>query len=91
VRELRNVIERAMLLADADELGPDDLALPIDTAVVRAVVATGPDEPTRLEDIERLHIAHILETAGGSRTRAATMLGISRSTLREKAKRYGIF
>jgi DNA-binding NtrC family response regulator len=43
-----------------------------------------------LEAVEREHIAKALEAAGGSRTRAAQMLGMSRTTLWEKAKRYGL-
>ena len=46
--------------------------------------------PVRLEDLEREHIARVLRQVGGSKTRAASLLGISRSTLWEKAKRYGI-
>jgi DNA-binding NtrC family response regulator len=45
----------------------------------------------RLDDLERRHIIQILQRAGGSRTRAAEILGISRSTLWDKGKRYGIF
>jgi DNA-binding protein Fis len=45
----------------------------------------------RLEDVERLHVTRVLAMAGGSRTRAATMLGISRSTLWERGKRFGLF
>jgi two-component system response regulator FlrC len=42
------------------------------------------------EVLEREHIARALEQAGGSRTRAAQLLGMSRTTLWEKAKRYGL-
>jgi DNA-binding NtrC family response regulator len=42
------------------------------------------------EAVEREHIAKALEQAGGSRTRAAQLLGMSRTTLWEKAKRYGL-
>jgi DNA-binding NtrC family response regulator len=44
----------------------------------------------RLEDVERRHIVRVLQQVNGSRTRAASLLGVSRSTLWEKAKRYGI-
>jgi DNA-binding protein Fis len=44
----------------------------------------------RLDEVEKRHIVRVLQQVGGSRTRAASMLGVSRSTLWEKAKRYGI-
>jgi len=91
VREMKNVIERATMLAESDAIGPDDLGLPVDPTELRAAVSSVPAGGVRLEDAERLHIAQVLESAGGSRTRAAAMLGISRSTLWEKGKRYGLF
>jgi len=90
VRELRNVIERATMLAASDAIGPDDLGLPIDPATARAALEGAPEEAMTLEDVERRHIARVIELAKGSRTRAATMLGISRSTLWEKGKKFGL-
>ncbi|HTQ41693.1 MAG TPA: sigma-54 dependent transcriptional regulator [Polyangiaceae bacterium] len=89
VRELRNVIERAVILAATDAIGPADLDLPVD-ASEPPDSAPPPQGPVRLEDLEREHIARVLRQVGGSKTRAASLLGISRSTLWEKAKRYGI-
>ena len=86
VRELRNVIERATMLAPSDAVGPDDLGLPIDPAAARAAVEGASGEAMTLEEVERRHIARVIELANGSRTRAATMLGISRSTLWEKER-----
>jgi two-component system response regulator HydG len=92
VRELRNVIERATMLAPSDEIGADDLGLPIDARVAQAAASAAPaDGVLTLDDMERVHIARILEQVGGSRTRAAATLGISRSTLWEKGKRHGLF
>jgi transcriptional regulator with PAS, ATPase and Fis domain len=91
VRELRNVIERATMLASSDEIGADDLGLPVDTRALREVTQSATGEPLTLDAMERVHIARVLERAGGSRTRAAAMLGISRSTLWEKGKRLGLF
>ena len=89
VRELRNVIERAVILAATDAIGPADLDLPVDASEPPDSVPL-PQGPVRLEDLEREHIARVLRQVGGSKTRAASLLGISRSTLWEKAKRYGI-
>ncbi len=92
VRELKNVIERAAMLAETDAIGPDDLGLPLSLPVSSsAAAAPVAAAAVRLEDAERAHIAHVLASAGGSRTRAAAMLGISRSTLWEKGKRHGLF
>ena len=85
VRELRNVIERATMLVVGDEIGAADLDLPLP-------IAPPPSDANgaKLEDLERLNIMRVLRDAGGSRTKAAAMLGISRSTLWDKLKRYGI-
>jgi DNA-binding NtrC family response regulator len=88
VRELRNVVERAMIVAEADALGKSDLGLPSDAG--GPAQADGSDAALSLEDVEKRHIAHVLERTGGSKTRAASVLGVSRSTLWEKLKRYGI-
>jgi len=91
VRELRNVMERAMMLARTDEIAAEELGLPVDLTTLRArEVAAADAPPARLDDAEKQHILRVLERAGGSRTRAAAMLGISRSTLWEKMKRYGV-
>ena len=87
VRELRNVIERATMLTESNTIGPDDLGLPVTThSTLRAAAEGTETDAVRLEDVERQHIVRILAKTAGSRTRAATMLGISRSTLWEKGK-----
>jgi DNA-binding NtrC family response regulator len=88
VRELRNVVERAMIVAEADAIGKSDLGLPFDVGAPSP--AEGGEAPLTLEDMEKRHITHVLERAGRSKTRAAAMLGVSRSTLWEKLKRYAI-
>jgi DNA-binding NtrC family response regulator len=94
VRELRNVVERATMLATGDVIAAEDLDIPLPVRATgpapKLTALNGGSEPMRLEEAERAHIARILEAQGGSRTRAATVLGISRSTLWEKLKRYGM-
>ncbi|MBI4513179.1 MAG: sigma-54-dependent Fis family transcriptional regulator [Gemmatimonadetes bacterium] len=92
VRELRNVLERARILAGDAEL----IRLEHLPAEIRALpLLEGGDardahELANLEEIERRHIRVVLERAGGNRTRAAAILGISRATLHSKIKRYGL-
>ncbi|HEX3772119.1 MAG TPA: sigma-54 dependent transcriptional regulator [Polyangiaceae bacterium] len=85
VRELRNVVERAIIIADSETIGKADLGLPLPSTPPDASAA-----PLTLEEMEKQHIARVLQLAGGSKTRAASMLGVSRSTLWEKTKKYGI-
>lgn len=81
VRELQNVIERAVILCDGDQLEPSDLE--INTA--NTTVATTP-----LEDAEEQTIRAALQRLGGNLSLVAKELGISRPTLYAKLKRYNI-
>jgi transcriptional regulator with PAS, ATPase and Fis domain len=78
------------MLAASDAIGPDDLGLPVERATPPSALEGPSDELLTLEDAERRHIARVLDLAKVSRTRAATMLGISRSTLWEKGKKYNL-
>jgi len=86
VRELKNVLERAALLAKGDELEPDDFVFQRRrTTEISAVVPT-----TDLVESEKVLIRRALDDAGGRVARAAEALGISRSSLYQKLRRYGI-
>ena len=88
VRELENLIERAVVLTRDGIIGPDDLPLTLHEA------AEEPPKPGSLpaavEEIERHMIHDALARAGGVQTRAAEMLGISERVLRYKLKKYGL-
>lgn len=57
-------------------------------ALRRAIDPAGGGQPESLDAVERRHIEGVLEQAGGNRSRAARQLGISRSTLLAKIRRY---
>ena len=85
VRELQHAIERAVILATADDIKPADLP---------DEVRAGDRAPARpagsIEDMERQHIIATLRQVGGHRGKAATLLGIDPKTLYRKIQSYGI-
>ncbi len=92
VRELKNVVERAVVLCRGDVIDQDDLLLTkLATAGDTEEQPLGGEfEPFSLADIERRHILATLEYTKGNKSRAAGILGIERSTLDRKLRRYAI-
>ncbi len=90
VRELKNVIERALTFAKHDVLAPEDLPAAIRAAGAAGGVVAPGDGMRSLEDVERETIAATLEATHCKIGRAAEILGISRKTLLEKRKKYGL-
>jgi transcriptional regulator with PAS, ATPase and Fis domain len=89
IRELRNVLERILILsADADEIRPEHL--PVEMRERSGAVAPGGGESLTLEEVERCHMARVLERTEGNRSQAARVLGISRAALYDKMDRYGL-
>ena len=91
VRELKNVIERAVVLCRGDYIDEGDLLLTnLATAGDTAELSTANAsfEPTSLADIERSHILATLKHTGWNKSRSAGILGIERSTLDRKIRRY---
>jgi DNA-binding NtrC family response regulator len=82
VRELENAVERAMVLGREPEIQASDFPLQV-TATPQ------PEAGVSLEDVERAHILHVLETCDWNQTRAAKVLRIDRVTLYNKIKKYG--
>jgi DNA-binding NtrC family response regulator len=94
VRELRNVVERAALFCKGSKITIDDLPANVRTtsASPRRTPAA-PQATTLQEAVERAEIEAIkaaLETTGGRRSEAAQVLRVSRKTLWEKTKHYGL-
>ncbi len=90
-RELENVIERAMTITDRDVIGLDDLPEEIKTEKGPLSESAAPYPPNlTLFDMERLHIANVLKSVNGNKSKAARILGIDYSTLLRKLKSTGI-
>ena len=83
IRELENVIQRAVILCD-DEIDLD--CLPEKIKVSRGE-SSGGTRPT-LDEMERRYLTEVLESVGGDKTEAAVILNIDLSTLYRKLKRY---
>ncbi len=85
IRELRNVIERAVILAEGEILTENKLPKEF-----FAGVNLQQEKITLLEDVEKNHILKILESVNGNKTRASEILGIGLTTLYRKLQSYGI-
>jgi DNA-binding NtrC family response regulator len=88
VRELRSVVERASLFATSESIPLR--ALPPALLEQPSTLWAGRDRRPTLKDVEQAYVRFVLEQTGGSQTRAATVLGISRKALWEKRRRFGI-
>ena len=94
VRQLENVVEQAVVLAEGDVLSERDFVSEPDLFVREFAVqdggapATQPESGQPLHEVERRHIFGALQRARGNRTEAARLLGISRRCLQYKLKAY---
>lgn len=105
IRELENTIERAVILASGPELTREDLFLAGDPVNLPARSIPVPRQsdstsgyaglddgqvPLSLEELEKKHIMKVLEHTSMNRTEAAKLLRITRRTLLNKIKKYGL-
>src|SRR5882724_9919102 len=85
VREVRNLIERLVILGSSDAIEPQHLPVQFATQVRQPVVPeSSTDEPRTLAEVERAYIAQIMQRVESNKSKAAKILGISRQTLRKK-------
>ena len=88
IPELRNAIERSMLLLDEEWIGPEDVA-----ALIRPggpIRYRLPADGVKLEDVERQLLVQALERAGGNQTHAGQLLGINRDQVRYRVEKFGL-
>ena len=85
IRELRNVLERLVVLLSKDTVEASDLPLELH---VPAAAGGEPPDTASLQDVEREHILRVLRHVDGNKKQAAEILGIDRSTLYAKIKAY---
>jgi len=104
VRELKNVIERAVVLSTHPVVDASDLVLsnvrldaapsaPAAPAASASATLGGTGSQTELislEALEQRHIVQVLKATGGNKSRASSILGIERSTLDRKIRRYAL-
>ena len=94
IRELKNVIERAMILESEDQILPEHLPLELTTQDVRMDNALGidikiPPGGLDIESVEKELIRLALDTTRGNQTRAAKLLNLTRDTLRYRMQKFG--
>jgi len=94
VRELRNVVERLMIMVPGEVVTAADLAFLAQGGVAEPRVDVVPDRVVPLhiarDDFEKRYILHTLAAQQGNMSRTADVLGVERSNLYRKMRRFGI-
>jgi DNA-binding NtrC family response regulator len=89
IRELRNAVERAMLLVEGDELTLDSFPMGSGASIAR--LSDGVELPASgidIEQLERSLVVQALERSGWNQTRAATLLGLNRDQIRYRIEKF---
>ncbi len=91
VRELRNVMERAVLLAESELIREEHLPIELRKSAAEGSVHRAPPPPdASLETVEAAHIRTVVRAEAGNLSQASRVLGIHRNTLRRKLRKYDI-
>ena len=88
IRELRNAVERAMLLTSGSWLEPEDFTLA--SRAISPVTFELPAQGVDLESLEQSLVVQALERCHGNQTRAAALLGMNRDQIRYRIEKYGL-
>jgi two-component system response regulator FlrC len=91
VREMENVVQRAVILAPSERVKPEHLHLPARSFAASCVAAAPAESEGSAQDLKSLEKTHIMATlsaVNGSRKLAAQKLGMSERTLRHKLQQY---
>jgi two-component system, NtrC family, response regulator len=86
IRELKNIMERAVILADGPELTTDNLPFELQVTGRKSSTLSAFD----LASVEKLHIQRVLNHTKGNKTEAAKLLNIGLTTLYRKIEEYGL-
>lgn len=89
VRELENVIERAVVLAAGHLIDEQDIPSPESANAEQFFIGATTDFPT-IDQLEKRYITLVMEKSGGRKDKAAQILGINRRTLYRKEREYGL-
>ena len=87
IRELKNVIERAVILASGTELAPGNLPLDLQATNLDSQITLSAFD---LASVEKLHIQRVLLHTKGNKTETARLLNIGLTTLYRKIEEYGL-
>ena len=90
VRELQNVIESAAILTTKDYISDQEISVQIEKSSGARQRSSSYGDDLTLEEVERQHITHILETTAGNKGKAAAILGLSRRSLYRKIAKLGL-
>jgi len=88
IRELRNVIERAIILCSGDRIHASDLPLSGSESWESAGPKEDGEQFLSIEEVETLHIQRVLAATGQNLSRGAEILGVTRTTLYNKLRKY---
>ncbi|TGE18064.1 helix-turn-helix domain-containing protein [Hymenobacter elongatus] len=90
MRELKNVLERAVILADHDLLTVDDLPAELHYLSATPTITPNASHDRPLRTAELHHIRQVLAEAHGNKAKAARMLNVAVTTLYRKRQEYGL-